>query len=69
VDDLSQEERGAEYCEDEAEWSPCGEKDGAFHLHTPSLQIVGDSHYYKPLTVVDMYVGVHQQNFQMVIKS
>ena len=49
VDDLSQEEGGAEHCEDEAKRGPGGEEDGAFHLHAPSLQVVAHSHHYKPL--------------------
>ena len=58
VDDLSQEEGGAEHCEDEAERGPGSEEDGAFHLHAPSLQVVGHSGYHKPLSSEALYIAL-----------
>lgn len=60
MNDLSQEEGGAEYCEDEAERGPRGEEDGAFHLHAPSLQVVAHSHHYKPLKSI---ASIHSMRY------
>jgi hypothetical protein len=78
VDDLSQEEGGAEHCEDEAERGPGSEEDGAFHLHAPSLQVVAQSHHYKPLIHPSMHpfnnishiviiIAVYQHIFNLLL--